>query len=778
RLLQFAHPEERQTLEEAISRSRQQARADSLSLRIIRTDGEVRFLYWQFESLADARGRVDRIRGTVRDITEQKRTDLILDAINEVCFELNDTYHFIYANRKAYSSWKKSPEQVLGQPIWEIFPQDRDTQLFEVISQVAATRSQVIREIYYPAIKGWIMANVYPSPAGLIVLYFEVTEQVVARRRLMEQQAQYQALVENIPDLVTRWDRHLKLVYANSAFWDQTGLPLQLGKALQNLGLHQEVSLVWQEKLNQVFITGQTMSHYYAFPSPRGVVYFFAQVVPERGADGSVQTVLAMAHDITDLKEAEAEVIKGKAILQSVLDASPNGIVLARAVRNEEQDIIDFEYVYTNQGFTNILGREAADLRYLTQNPRARETGIAAKLQKVVETGRLLDEEICYRHEGGHKWFRLIAVKVDDGVVANFADISLRKGQEEAIVKHLSILQQSEHLTRMGSWEYDVATGAFLWSEGMYRLFGLPPGTPVNPEIYRDYVQEKDRLQAERLIHTLRQEQQPFEGSLQVKVRGRRKTFRIKSVVVPGQQGLPAKVLGVDLDVTEVQRLEQENLAMKLRAQKKLILAILEAQETERKRIAEALHNGVGQLLYAARLHLSHLSRDPETSAAARQQVDQLLDEAITETRRLSHELVPAVLEDLGLAAALADIGRKYSGQQLELVCRISDLRRPLAKHLELALFRIAQELANNIVKHAGATKASIQIRQQDRYLALLAEDNGSGFASEAGQDPAAGMGLKAIRDRVNLLNGTMTIDSRPGQGTLISIYLPLTASG
>jgi signal transduction histidine kinase len=235
-------------------------------------------------------------------------------------------------------------------------------------------------------------------------------------------------------------------------------------------------------------------------------------------------------------------------------------------------------------------------------------------------------------------------------------------------------------------------------------------------------------------------------------------------------------VLAIDRDLTDFKLLEEESLKLKLNQQKELLLAILEAQENERKRIAEGLHNGLGQLLYAAKLNLDHVKAHDPGDLPARQKVDQLLVEAIDQTRRISHELMPITLGDLGLEAAIRDICSKFHHQSLDFKCWVFNLSYPLEKYLQLAIYRIAQELANNIVKHAGATQASLTLREEADFIIIQGEDNGKGF--DPRQVKSDGLGLKTIRDRVQLLNGTMEIDSSPDQGTLISIYLPLSIAG
>jgi len=224
-------------------------------------------------------------------------------------------------------------------------------------------------------------------------------------------------------------------------------------------------------------------------------------------------------------------------------------------------------------------------------------------------------------------------------------------------------------------------------------------------------------------------------------------------------------------DITDRRNAETERSTQ----QQRLADAVLNAQEAEKRRIAESLHNGLGQFLYAAKLHVDHMQLPALDQALreAKEKVTQLLSSAITQARTLSHQLVPTTLEDFGLEAAIKDICRICSGPQLQFSCHVQPLSVVVPKNLQVAVFRMAQELANNIVKHAGATKAQLQLREQHGYLLLKAQDNGQGF--EAVQKLADGLGLNAIRDRVRLLNGTIDMQSAAQRGTTIDISLPLS---
>jgi PAS domain S-box-containing protein len=230
-------------------------------------------------------------------------------------------------------------------------------------------------------------------------------------------------------------------------------------------------------------------------------------------------------------------------------------------------------------------------------------------------------------------------------------------------------------------------------------------------------------------------------------------------------------VLIVIRDITERNRLIEETTSLRLNQQQEVLSAILTTEEAERKRIAEALHNGVGQLLYATKLHLTNHSSG---NGRRPNEIHALLDEAIRMTRTISFELTPGILEDFGLEYALAELVRRIPRRSLPVHLHLTGLEEPLPKLMEVAVYRIVQELLNNIIKHAQAQEAFIHLVREDDKLSVLVEDNGQGFEVDSSFAPRQGIGLPGLRNRVGLLGGTLTINSRPGQGTIVSIELPV----
>ena len=417
--------------------------------------------------------------------------------------------------------------------------------------------------------------------------------------------------------------------------------------------------------------------------------------------------------------------------------------------------------------------------------PAEDQPELTARMARAIEMKSLFEHEHrVFRADGTVGWVHSRAVPVL-GVQGNVrewvgtaSDITRRKEAEQELHKNLRLLEQSEHVAGLGRWVYELATGELRLFEGLYRLFDLAPGTPVAPSFYLEHVVAEDRPAAERLLHALVTAPADLEESLRLRVGDTERTLRVKTVVVHDAAGPPARVLGVELDISRVRQLEEENL--RLRLQQDLLEAVQAAQEADRRRIAEGLHNGVGQLLFATKLRLDQLHAPVlNTTPAlvkARQEADQLLAEAIRQTRVLSHELVPLVLEEFGLAAALQDLCHNLNTARLRMECyvHLDPTLPPLPAPLQLALYRLAQELVGHIVEHAhGATTASLEVETEPGFALLRAVDNGAGFAPHAVEQP--GLGLRSVRDRVALLGGTLEVSSAPESGAYVRIRLPVS---
>jgi len=200
-------------------------------------------------------------------------------------------------------------------------------------------------------------------------------------------------------------------------------------------------------------------------------------------------------------------------------------------------------------------------------------------------------------------------------------------------------------------------------------------------------------------------------------------------------------------------------------------------QVEERRRFSRDLHDGINQLMVAAkfRIELAQSQAEkgnPEYHASLDGALE-TLHGAIKEVRRISHDLRPGLLDAMGLEPALKDLFEQFherSGVAIEVVCA---WRLPaLASDVEITLYRVAQEGLTNIERHAQARRVVLRVRQGENRVQLELDDDGRGFEPTRS---AAGIGLNNMRERVELLGGRFELRSAPGQGTQITASLPLT---
>lgn len=199
--------------------------------------------------------------------------------------------------------------------------------------------------------------------------------------------------------------------------------------------------------------------------------------------------------------------------------------------------------------------------------------------------------------------------------------------------------------------------------------------------------------------------------------------------------------------------------------------AVVAAQEAERRRLAADIHDGISQRLAGLSFYLSAaraaLVEDVEFATAQLECARALAEDAAAEARAAIRGLSPPVLDDLGLAEALAGLAGDCPGVVVSV-----DVRPVpgLPRHLQVALYRVAQEALHNVAKHSGAPSAAVRLFRRGGSVVLEVTDPGIGFAPDP---PAAGLGLRGMRERVESVGGRLRIRSVPGRGTRVEVTVP-----
>jgi signal transduction histidine kinase len=202
-----------------------------------------------------------------------------------------------------------------------------------------------------------------------------------------------------------------------------------------------------------------------------------------------------------------------------------------------------------------------------------------------------------------------------------------------------------------------------------------------------------------------------------------------------------------------------------------------ETMEGEIQRIAHAVHDEAGQLLDAARIGMSGVARDASPVLQERlKEVGVILNQAETQLRRISHELRPVILDDLGLSPALQVLAEGVSKRSGVTIGVETSLDGRAPPNVETAVYRIVQEALTNVIRHAQAKKVRIQLSRDGRgTLCCTIQDDGAGFeiAGVLGRKERGGLGLIGMRERLNAVGGTLQIRSEPGWGTEVRVEVP-----
>ncbi len=219
-----------------------------------------------------------------------------------------------------------------------------------------------------------------------------------------------------------------------------------------------------------------------------------------------------------------------------------------------------------------------------------------------------------------------------------------------------------------------------------------------------------------------------------------------------------------------LKELEQQILEQKIQEQKKIARAIITGQEKERNYIGQELHDNVCQILVGAKLHMGMTAVKEQVLKSLIEYPIELINTSIEEIRVLSHKLVTPV-KNIDLEELVRELLYNISvSTTLKIEFKYALPGELIDDDVKLNIYRIVQEQVSNIIKHAGATTMRISIEALKNYISLVVQDDGVGFDPET---RAGGIGLSNITNRVETFNGTIVINSNPGEGSELNIEIP-----
>lgn len=445
-------------------------------------------------------------------------------------------------------------------------------------------------------------------------------------------------------------------------------------------------------------------------------------------------------------------------------------------------------FQYVNPYLCKLTGYQLSEFkdRHYSTFMKPEDNSELAYWDSLLMQGRLnkMKNIVCITCKNGDKLICNISVitflngaEVDKFILIIENITNSRKEQKhlEESLKRYQILSMS---TMEGLWDYNLSTGQLYYNSNIKLLFGyddaeLQKGFSWWEENIHPDDREKvmDKMEAALKIEHI--------STIQNEYRFRCKDGTYKIItdffsILRDSDGKAFRLLISMHDVTEQRHLQQQLAEKEAVYQRQLARTVLDTQENERKKLAEELHDNVNQLLGVAKLYIEHAISNEQIRDGLLKKSNEYIDKVISELRTLSKALAPPLLAELGLEHSLSSLAETIEEVQ-PLTIRIDLVEfdeSKLQDGQKLMLYRIIQEQLNNIVKHAQASDVTVHLEQMENKVMLTITDDGKG--SDLSVDGNNGIGLRNIRNRIELYQGKMNIETAPGKGFVLNVEFDL----
>ncbi len=539
--------------------------------------------------------------------------------------------------------------------------------------------------------------------------------------------------------------------------------------------------------LTQIKLFAQSEKLQQEFPIQRvikndgSIAYVQMRALALRKPNNFLSRLIGIARDVTEKYKAEQQLLETNERYQQVANINFDLLIDIDFVQGKYyvNNIMKDFYGYDPKNFSGLLDAYTSIL-----HPDDREATLAfinnARNSKVLQTsfesfravksnGDIVycDLKISYTRNSYDEPLRGIAV------VRNVTDRVLsQKAIQESNQRHELIAKATRDII----WEWDIkADQLTFWNDNMHLLLGYKDGQKTVSIEWKN-----SRIHPEDIKKFMRKTTAAFQSHKDVlnteyrfqDAGGKYHYILDRSFIHYGEEGLPNKVTGAMQDITEVKRLQEKLSEEALFHQQQITEITIQTQEKEREEIGRELHDNINQLLAIVMVYLSVAKSDPDKNLDMVERSTEVVKSSIEEIRKLSKKLISPVV-DMGLDEAIPIL---ISETRLQSKLQINYISSPfdpirVPKHMQLMLYRVIQEQISNISRHAHATKAEIQLKQNNGQVSVSISDNGEGFdASQLNQ----GVGLRTIISRAKLYNGKAAVTSIPGKGTTVEIRVPL----
>ncbi len=594
----------------------------------------------------------------------------------------------------------------------------------------------------------------------------------------------------NIKESYVFLDPDLRILYFNNKAQEQaiTYYNSELYTGMPILSIVRESRKPVLEALYQDALKGKHFLTETEHVLPDGTkIYFENSFQPAYNADNKIIGAILTSRDVTDKKRSQKAVLESEERLQFALEAA-NQVAWDWNLQTNEviysgsyKKLYNFDENDLKADFSDWLSRIHPDDR--------------DKMQEIVSThidSRNPDHDSRYRirdAEGRYRWImakgRLVSFDEEGKplrMIGTHTDIT------DAVNRELELKQVNDRFTSMMRathelmWEWDIENNRlYRTKDGVQNVLELSGDNTVEkmaPMLER--VHPDDLENVKQILNKVLQA--PHRHTFEMEYRFRQKNGDYacvydRAILLRDDAGNPFRLIGSAQNISERKRLEKELLQNQLEYQRLLHKATVDSQEAERAEIGKELHDNINQVLTTTKLYLELALSSTDLNEELIRKSLANISGIIQEIRLLSRSLMDPSIGDLGLIDTIRDlIENLHLTQQIKVdLCADESIEALLHSQQKLTLFRIIQESLNNVLRHSKATYVTIELLLLNEEAKLVVSDNGVGFLPEATR---MGAGLKNIKNRIYLINGTLQLKANPGKGCTIELQFPIAFAG
>ena len=502
---------------------------------------------------------------------------------------------------------------------------------------------------------------------------------------------------------------------------------------------------------------------------------FNQKQIIRRNSELLSESIKDLANANECLKEREQKQHRERLFIKALLDSIPGIYYL---YTYPELKLVDWNKQHeTILGYNEIEIQDSSTLDWhLSENDEL----VKKSIDNIITYNKTSIEASLLTKDGRSIPYLLTAVKIESEgqqyIMGVGIDVSERKQAEQALLYSESILTKAQQIAHVGSWEYDYCSNKMKCSDETFRIFGFDPGG-IEPtlELFYNMVHREDFPLLQKGIDNVKEFHVPLSVDLRIMLsNGEERFIHEQAEMTFNAGGEPVKWVGTVHDITQRKKIEDE-LQTSLKQLHQLSKYIEQAREIERLNIARELHDDLGQALTAVKIDLEIIKQHASDTVVKGklEDVKVLVGETIRTVQRITSQLRPEIIDDLGLEAAIDWYTKEFSQRYgievfLDIESGIS-----ISNDDALPLFRIMQESLTNIARHAQATHIEILLCQQGDFIQFEVTDNGVGI-TEAKITSKKSFGIMSMKERTASLGGVFKISRRDKFGSKIEILFPI----